>query len=75
VTTLSLFRCAANSNPGTGVLATGANATVLVGQSMIHSNASGWQGAAGGQLASYDDNEVSFNLSSQGVAPFHAAPL
>jgi hypothetical protein len=69
IAALSLFRSVANNNPSNGVEAFGANATAVVGQSMIQGNASGWVAPSGAAILSYGDNEILLNGSNQGPAP------
>ena len=58
-----------SANNGTGIVATGANSTVRVGQSTVAGNTSGWSITQGGILQSYGDNHVDGNVGDEGVMP------
>src|SRR5437762_8728152 len=65
---LSIVR-SVSANNGTGIVATGANATVRVGQSTVAGNTSGWTTTQGGILQSYGDNNVDGNAGDEGAMP------
>jgi hypothetical protein len=54
-------------NRGTGVLSQGTNAVVTVTGTTITANNTGWTFTGGGNLISYLDNRVSFNVTSDGA--------
>ena len=61
------FDVLAVTNPNNGVQATGPGvASVLVNQSVISRNASGWVATVGANIFSYGNNSVNFNDSNEG---------
>jgi len=63
-TSVILVRCVAVNN-GTGIRASGTNATLRSAQSTVTGNASGWVDESGGTLLTYGDNNVDGNTADQ----------
>jgi hypothetical protein len=57
------------ANNTTGVQAEGTSAQVLIGQSMISGNTSGWITVNGGTVASYGDNKIDLNDGDETAPP------
>jgi len=67
--TVMVIRSVVANNDFLGIAAQGANATLLVGQSAVTGNASGWEVFGGGTLQSYSDNKIDGNFSNQSAPP------
>jgi hypothetical protein len=66
VSSLMLTRVTASGNSHAGVSAGGDNATLMIGQSTVSGNQSGYSAGPGGTLLSYGDNFVAFNVDDVG---------
>jgi hypothetical protein len=72
--TAAIKRATVVNNGGTGVYVQGSNAFVTVSNAAITGNAVGWNFVGGGNLISYVNNEVSLNVSANGVPSASLAP-
>ena len=62
-----VHRSSSVGNGGTGVLAEGAGATVLIGKDTVARNGTGIAAQTGGQIISYSDNEIDNNVGADGA--------
>ena len=63
------------SNAGTGILASGVHANVLLSDSTISRNGTGVSAVGGGQLISYGNNRNNNNFGAEGTATSTFAPF
>ena len=68
-------RTSAVNNGGTGILANGPHATMLLKENMVTRNAVGINAVNGGQLISYGNNSVNNNLGLDGVPTGSYSPI
>src|SRR5262249_27682081 len=72
---LIVERTSSVNNAGTGILANGATATMLLNDNTVARNAAGISAVAGGQLISYGNNRVNNNLGPDGTPTSGYLPI
>ena len=68
-------RTSSLNNAGTGILADGPRATMLLNDNTVARNGAGISAVNGGQLISYGNNRVNNNLGADGVPTGNFSPI